>query len=221
MGVAPQAVAVSPDGKSVYVVCPGSNVVSVIDTASNTVVHTISVANGPYGISITPDGSTAFVSEYFGSATAVINLSTNTVVATVPVGANPRGSAVTPDGADIWQTNLSSAFVSVISTANDTVTATIPVSGAAYDVAIGSAQPTSESISQPLSPTAPNTFNFGPHNFTVQYPAGTSFSGVSMTVAAAQATQAGLPAADRGDTVRQCNLHHLFRRGRQLRAVTR
>ncbi len=50
----------------------------------------------------------------------------------------------------------------------------------------------SQSITQPLSPTAPNQFNFGPHNFTVQYPAGTEFSGVNMTVVAVQATQAGI-----------------------------
>jgi len=51
---------------------------------------------------------------------------------------------------------------------------------------------TPQSITQPLSPTAPNPFNFGPHTFTVQYPAGTNFSGVDMTVVAAQDTQASI-----------------------------
>ena len=51
---------------------------------------------------------------------------------------------------------------------------------------------TPQSITQPLSPTAPNTFNYGPHNFTVQYPAGTNFSGVDMTVVATQDTQASI-----------------------------
>ena len=39
------------------------------------------------------------------------------------------------------------------------------------------------------SQTAPTVFNFGPHTFTVQYPTGTSFSGVNMAVTAAQSTQ--------------------------------
>jgi hypothetical protein len=52
-----------------------------------------------------------------------------------------------------------------------------------------SAPPSSQSITQALSPTAPNTFNFGPHNFTVQYPAGTTFSDVQMTVVAAQTSE--------------------------------
>jgi hypothetical protein len=45
------------------------------------------------------------------------------------------------------------------------------------------------SITQPLSPTALNVFNFGPHSFKVMYPAGTSFSGIEMTVTAVPLTQ--------------------------------
>jgi len=53
--------------------------------------------------------------------------------------------------------------------------------------------PTSQTIPpQPLNPTAPNQFQFdnNVHNLTVQYPAGTSFSGVDMTVTAVQTPQA-------------------------------
>jgi YVTN family beta-propeller protein len=189
VGVAPQSLAISPDGKTVYVVCPGSNVVSVVDTASNTLVRSIPVGNEPLGISITPDGSTAYVAEYLGAATAVVNLATNSIVGSVPVGTNPRGSAVTPDGAFAWQTNLSSGFISVVSTATNTVATSIPVGGGVYNVAIAPGPATSQPITQPLSPTAPNTFNFGPDNFTVQYPPGTNFSGVSMTAVAAQTAQ--------------------------------
>ena len=51
--------------------------------------------------------------------------------------------------------------------------------------------PTSESITQPLNPTAPNVFSFDNdvHNFAVQYPPGASFSGVTMTVNAVQTLQ--------------------------------
>lgn len=52
--------------------------------------------------------------------------------------------------------------------------------------------PTSKTMTQPLSPTAPTQFQFDNdvHNFTVQYPTGTSFSGVNMSVTAAQTPQA-------------------------------
>jgi YVTN family beta-propeller protein len=39
----------------------GSNTVSVIDTASNTVVATVQVESAPIAVAITPDGTHAFV----------------------------------------------------------------------------------------------------------------------------------------------------------------
>jgi YVTN family beta-propeller protein len=119
----------------------------------------------------------------------VIDTSNNTVIATVPVGIQPNSIAITPDGAFAYVANLTSNTLSVIQTSTNSVVATIPIT-APFGSVIPSAQPTSQSITQPLSPTAPNPFNFGPHAFTVQYPAGTSFSGVTMTVTAVEITQA-------------------------------
>ncbi len=45
-------------------------------------------------------------------------------------------------------------------------------------------------ITQPLSPTMPNVFNFGTNSFVVQYPPGTSFSNVTMTVTQVEISQA-------------------------------
>jgi YVTN family beta-propeller protein/probable HAF family extracellular repeat protein len=189
VGLAPQSVAITPDGKSAYVTCTSSNLVYVIDTASNTVVQTIPVSNGPLAATISPSGATTYVSEYFGAATAVLNNESNGVITSISVEANPYGSAITPDGAFLWQTNSSVSTLSVISTATNSVATTIPLPGSNFNVAIGSAPPTSQTITKPLSPIAPNVFNFGPHNFTVQYPPGTNFSGVNMTVTATQTTQ--------------------------------
>jgi YVTN family beta-propeller protein len=47
VGIGPRGVAVTPDGKFVYVANSGSNVVSVIATASNTVVATVAVGPNP------------------------------------------------------------------------------------------------------------------------------------------------------------------------------
>ncbi len=189
VGGAPQALAVRPDGKFVYVPCPSSYAVYVIDTSSNTVAQTIPVSNFPYAVSIAPDGRTGYVSEYYGAATAVIDLASNSVIATVPNGTIPFGSAVTPDGGYVWQANLNSHYIAIISTATNSVVATVPVSGGVYTFSMGTAPATSHSITQLLSPTAPNQFNFGLHSFTVQYPAESSFSGINMTVVAVEANQ--------------------------------
>ena len=64
MGNAPYAgaVAVTPDGKHVYVVNTNTNTVSVIDTASNMVVGTpIPVGNAPAAVAVTPDGKHGYV----------------------------------------------------------------------------------------------------------------------------------------------------------------
>jgi YVTN family beta-propeller protein len=52
VGTAAESVAVTPDGKHVYVANKSSNNVSVIRTATNTVVATIPVGSIPFAVSI-------------------------------------------------------------------------------------------------------------------------------------------------------------------------
>ena len=82
-----------------YVTNELSSDVSVINTATNTVVATVPVGLGPIGVAITPNGAFAYVANSVSSNVSVINIATNTVVATVPVGLNPREVAITPNGA--------------------------------------------------------------------------------------------------------------------------
>ena len=77
--------------------CPQPNTLSVIDTATNTVVATVPVGLFPLGgIAITPDGTRAYVTNSNSNTVSVIDTATNTVVATVPVGVSPDGIAITP-----------------------------------------------------------------------------------------------------------------------------
>jgi YVTN family beta-propeller protein len=88
VGLAPFGVAVTPDGSRVYVTNL-NNTVSVIATATNSVVATISVGNGPLGVAFTPDGSKAYVANQFDHTVSVIDTATNAVTATVAVGTSP------------------------------------------------------------------------------------------------------------------------------------
>ncbi|KJY41006.1 hypothetical protein VR41_14150, partial [Streptomyces sp. NRRL B-1568] len=56
VGTFPTGVAITPDGLHAYVANEGSNDVSVISTATNTVTATITVGATPFGVAITPDG---------------------------------------------------------------------------------------------------------------------------------------------------------------------
>jgi YVTN family beta-propeller protein len=126
------AVAVTPDGKHVYVASQGANNVSVIDAATNTVLtgpgFPIPVGSVPDAIAITPDGKHAYVANggtasVSGTTVSVIDTATNAVVATVPVGLEPTGVAVTPDGKHVYVVNAFSNSVSVIDTTTNTVEA--------------------------------------------------------------------------------------------------
>ncbi len=118
---------------------PGN--VSVIDTATNTVVATVAVVNiptGPLGVAVTPDGSHVYVANngLGANSVSVIATATNTVVATVPVGSAPAGVAITPDGAHVYVTNGFDGTVSVIATASNTVVATVGVGTNPFGVAV-------------------------------------------------------------------------------------
>src|SRR5439155_14434827 len=104
-----------------YVANSGSASVSVIHTASNTVVATIGVGSGPRRVALTPDGTRAYVTNGGSGDVSVIHTATNTVVATVGAGSGPLGVAITPDGTRAYVTNGESGTVSVINTANNTV----------------------------------------------------------------------------------------------------
>jgi YVTN family beta-propeller protein len=132
----PWGVAVTPDGRKVYVTDNGNftgNTVSVIATATNVVTATITLpANaGPIGLAVTPDGSKVYVANNTTNldSVSVIDTATDTVVGSpIPVGTRPGQVAVTPDGRKAYVTNNHSDNVSVIATATDTVVGSpIPV----------------------------------------------------------------------------------------------
>jgi YVTN family beta-propeller protein len=129
VGSFPFGIAVTPDGSKVYVANSGDNTISIIDTATNTVVGSpIQVGTRPTGVAVTPDGKKVYVTNN-GGTVSVIGTATNTVVATISVAGlnqfSPYGVAVTPDGKKVYVAN--GHVVSVIRTATDTVVATIPV----------------------------------------------------------------------------------------------
>jgi YVTN family beta-propeller protein len=64
-----------------------SNTVSVIDTATNTVVATVPVSF-PFGVAVNPAGTFAYVTDA-SNTVSVIDTATNTVVATVQEAAHP------------------------------------------------------------------------------------------------------------------------------------
>ena len=93
VGVCPWGIAVNPAGTRVYVTIHNSTNVSVIDTATNSVIDTLSVGIDPCGVAVTPDGTKIYVANGRSNNVFVIDTATNTVTATVNVGNGPCGIA--------------------------------------------------------------------------------------------------------------------------------
>jgi YVTN family beta-propeller protein len=81
----------SARAQNAYITNGGDNTVSVIDTATNTVVGSpIPVGVGPFGVAVTPDGSKVYVTNATGNTVSVIATATNTVVGSpISVGTGP------------------------------------------------------------------------------------------------------------------------------------
>lgn len=140
------AVAITPDGKFVWVSEPISNStagnVEVIEIATNTSVATIPVGFEPIDIAVTPNGQSVYVLNTYGNSVSVIATSKNTVVAQIQLSTTAMSKmALSPDGALAYVTNSDANTVSVIDTATNTVAGTISIPAANY-VAASATGPT-------------------------------------------------------------------------------
>ena len=126
----PEGVAVTPDGRAVYVTNSGENSVSeiILGSGAPKVVNTAIGTTGgqspfdvPDAIAITPDGTTAWVANYSAGTVSPIRLSDGTVGTPVSVGTGPTGLAVTPDGAHLIVADSGSGQVSDVTLADGSV----------------------------------------------------------------------------------------------------
>ena len=106
----------------------GDTDVSVIDTATRTVVATVPVGSYPTRVAVSPDGSLAYVTNGLSRDVSIIDTATHTAVATVPMPLSfliPRSLAVTPDGAFIYVGSQALDGLAIIDTATNTVVDTL------------------------------------------------------------------------------------------------
>jgi YVTN family beta-propeller protein len=114
-------VAVSPDGKTIYVADEDDDSVEIIDALT----HAVTVVDGfssPQGIAVSPDGSTVYVANSSSNTLDVmtnINTSQQTyTIMPIAVGQYPLGVAVSPDGSTVYVANNDEDTLSVITDIN-------------------------------------------------------------------------------------------------------
>lgn len=88
----------SPDGRTLAIVSIGSNAVSFIDTATNTVKHTTYVGRSPHEAFFTPDGSEVWVTVRGEDYVSVIDAKTFVEKDRVKTTGGPGMTIFSPDG---------------------------------------------------------------------------------------------------------------------------
>jgi YVTN family beta-propeller protein len=93
----PHGMAMSRDGRTVFVTGDGSSSMSVIDTATDKVVKTLEVGKSPNGLSLTPDGKLLLVTVYGEDRIDFVDAATQAITGTVAVP-KPHTVSISPDG---------------------------------------------------------------------------------------------------------------------------
>lgn len=98
VGIQPEAIDISPDGKEVWVGQNGDGKISIIDPATDQVKETITVGKVPIRVKFTPDGKYVLVSDASSGELVVVDAATRKEVKRAAVGGVPVGILVQPDG---------------------------------------------------------------------------------------------------------------------------
>jgi YVTN family beta-propeller protein len=112
--LSPTELAVSPDGRRLYVVCEQSDELLVIDTRSGRKVKAVAVGHVPRGLSISVDGSRAYVANSWSDTVSVIDTAKLTITQTLHTGYEPISVIADKSNETLYTANRLSNDVSVI-----------------------------------------------------------------------------------------------------------
>ena len=115
-------ISMSRDGRLVWAVNPGADSVTVIRTATNTVVRTIGVGDEPQSVALDPSNRFAFVANAAGNSVSVIRIVNPSptsafraqVVRRLTTGAEPWNIVASPDGRRVFVANSGQDSITVI-----------------------------------------------------------------------------------------------------------
>jgi hyaluronoglucosaminidase len=106
VGTFPDAVAVTPNGKTALVANYGTGTLTPINLLTGKVLPAIQAGAGPAGVAVTPNGKMAYVTDAgsapIGTTITPIDLVTGKALSPITVGAGPQGIVISPDGSTAW-----------------------------------------------------------------------------------------------------------------------
>ena len=110
----PLNVAVSADGKFLFIVAEESNELLIVDRKRRKVTQEIEVGIRPHSVTLSLDGRTAYVSNQWSDNVSVIDLASGLVRDNLKTANGPAGIALSPDGQTLFAVNSYSSDISVI-----------------------------------------------------------------------------------------------------------
>jgi YVTN family beta-propeller protein len=156
VGKRPRGLALSPDGRLLYVAVsglpkcpppltdaecaklprdPAADAIAVIDTAALARTGTLVGVSDPERIAVGRDGRRLYVSEEDAGRLAVLDAARGRVLATVPVGREPEGVRVAPDGRWVLVTSEEDNLVTIVDTRSNVIAGKATVGARPRDLA--------------------------------------------------------------------------------------
>lgn len=112
--LSPFNMAVSPDGRKLYVIAQEGNALLVIDTKTNEVLDKIAVGEKPHSVLISNNGNVAYVSNQWANNVYEIDLSSLMVIDTLKTGSGPAELLFSTDENYLYVVDSYSSEVSII-----------------------------------------------------------------------------------------------------------
>lgn len=121
--------ALSPDGRTAFVVNGWAGDIAVVDVATATIVRRIRVKAELDSAVVRPDGKRLYVTGTANGQGVVLGFDTasDSLAAVIQVGTAPTGIATSPDGNHLYVVNNQGASVTIIDTRIATAVRTVPV----------------------------------------------------------------------------------------------
>ena len=112
--LSPEDMAISHDGRWLYVVCESSDELRVVDTTTGKVAKTIPVGQVPRTVSLSADGKQIYVTNSWKDNVSVIDAASLEVTRQLPAGFEPIGAVADRSGSTLYVANRVSNDISVI-----------------------------------------------------------------------------------------------------------
>lgn len=174
--IQPRSLALSPDGKTLYVTSLGTGLLTLIDTDAETVSHSFELeVSGTFAVVPSPDGRKIYLTAHDDDALVVVDATSGALLKKLDIGRNPRAISFSPDGAQAYVTNAFSNEIHIVDTKRDIVVGRYSAGQNPRGIALATPVLPSPVTAVSENPPRPTAFHLAP-NFPNPFNASTQIS---------------------------------------------